>query len=492
MTDPVFFPGTTRITAPPPAINLPVNYEAEQGLLGALMVNNRALERVRDFLEPEHFADPAHGRIFDAIRKTVDKGHQANPVTLNAFFQVDGGLAEVGGPAYLVKLAGAIVAIVNAEDYGRTILEHWQRRTAITTMLEMIGRCAQPEVGEDGGGFLEEAEERFHRIATRSEKRRGLIHISVAVQGALEQIEAAYKSGGSSGLATGLRDLDALSGGLHPGEVTIIAARPSMGKTDLAVNVSAAVAEAGKSVGIFSLEMSAEEITKRMLARLSTIPADRQRGGRVSHHEMLSLAEASRQLDSLTLHIDDTPAPTVDAISARARRLQRRRGLDLIVVDYLQLIAPGNSRNRRNANRTEDVTEISRALKVMAKEIGVPVIALSQLSRQVESREDKRPQLSDLRESGAIEQDADAVMFLYREEYYASREEPQQKTGQSASDYAMKLADHNDRLRACQGIAEVIVAKNRMGPTGTAKLYYLPAQSRFGNLAVVAGAAVGA
>ena len=265
-----------------------------------------------------------------------------------------------------------------------------------------------------------------------------------------------------------------------------------MGKTDLAVNIAAAAAEAGRSVGFFSLEMSAEELGKRMLARASTIPASRQRAGQIKDHEMRSLFDASRDLEGLSLHIDDTPAPTVDAIGARARRLQRRKGLDLLVVDYLQLIAPGNSRNRRNANRVEDVTEISRGLKILAKELGVPVIALSQLSRAVEGREDKRPQLSDLRESGAIEQDADVVAFLYREEYYLSKEEPKQKTGESASSYAGKLADHNDRLRGCEGIAEVIVQKNRHGPTGTAKLFYMPAQSRFGNLAMVAGGAVGA
>lgn len=492
MSEPIMFPGVSRYVAPAPSITLPVNYEAEQGLLGALLVNNGALERVRDFLEPDHFAEPAHDRIFDAIRKTIDKGQQANPITLNAYFQADGGLIEVGGAAYLVKLAASVVAIVNAEDYGRTIVDHWQRREAITTMLEMIGRCVQPEMGEDGGAFLEEAEERFHKIASRTERRRGLIHISEAVRCALEQIEAAYKAGGSSGLSTGLKDLDGICGGLHPGDVTIIAARPSMGKTDLAVNIAAAVAEAGHSVGFFSLEMSAEELGKRMLARASTIPASRQRAGQINHGEMLSLATSSRDLDGLTFHIDDTPAPTVEAIGARARRLQRRKGLSLLVVDYLQLIAPGNSRNRRNASRVDDVTEISRGLKILAKDLGVPVIALSQLSRQVESRDDKRPQLSDLRESGAIEQDADVVAFLYRDEYYLSKEEPKQKTGETASSYAGKLADHNDRLRASQGIAEAIVQKNRHGPTGTAKLFYLPAQSRFGNLAVIGGQGIGA
>jgi replicative DNA helicase len=233
-------------------------------------------------------------------------------------------------------------------------------------------------------------------------------------------------------------------------------------------------------------------VTKRILARLTGIPADKQRGGRVSHQEMLALAEASREVDELLLHIDDTPAPTVDAISARARRLKRRKGLGLIIVDYLQLIAPGNSRNRRNANRTEDVTEISRALKVLAKDLGVPVIALSQLSRQVESRDDKRPQLSDLRESGAIEQDADLVAFLYREEYYKEREEPKERSGEDAARFAERVGKHQDQLRACRGIAELIVAKNRMGPTGALRLFYQPAQSRFGNLAVVAGQAVGA
>lgn len=489
MSEPILFPGVTR-SVPAPTIVLPVNYEAEQGLLGALLVNNGALERVRDFLEPDHFADPAHQRIFDAIRKTVDKGHQANPITLNHFFQGDG-LAEVGGAQYLVKLAASVVAIVNAEDYGRTILEHWERRSAITTMLELIGRCTQPQI-EDGERLLEEAEERFHQIATRTEKRRGLIHVSVAVRSALDQIEAAYKAGGSSGLSTGLMDVDGILGGLHPGEVLILAARPSMGKTDLAVNIGANVARSGAVVGIFSLEMSAEEITKRVLARVTGIPADKQRGGRVSHQEMMALGRAASEVEALGLHIDDTPAPTVEAISARARRLRRRHGLGLIVVDYLQLITPGNSRNRRNANRVEDVTEISRSLKVMAKDLGVPVIALSQLSREVEKREDKRPQLSDLRESGAIEQDADAVAFLFREEYYLTREEPKQKSGESAMQFSMRLGDHETRLKGVQNVAEVIVAKNRMGPTGTAKLLYLPAQSKFGNLATQGGVAVGA
>ena len=475
-----WLPAPAAAAAPPPAL---ANFPAEQGLLGALLTNNRAMERIRDgarALEPEHFADPVNGRIFEAVRKLVDRDQVASPITLKAMFDREGDLADIGGFAYLVRLTQTVEAMTNAEDYAATIRDLATRRAAYAACQETMADLQTIDLDRPADKIVEDAEERLHGATRSSGPRKGeLLPVADALRASVEQTEAAVKAGGVSGLSTGLFDLDHYLGGLRPGNVLVVAAATSMGKTDFAVNLATFAAKEGETVAFFSLEMSADELASRILARPTGVAASKQGRGQVSPQELSWLAKLSLELQSIPLFIDDTPAPTVEAIAARARRLRRKHGLGLIVVDYLQLIAPGNNRNRRSGNRTEDVTEISRSLKSLAKELGVPVVALAQLSRQLETRENKRPILSDLRESGAIEQDADKVVFLFREEYYLDRDEPRQRPGEKFDAFSERQADHEAHKRAVAGIAEAIVAKNRGGPKGTAKLHYDPARSLF-------------
>jgi len=469
--------------AAPVAVNLPHSYEAEQNLLGAVLTNNRALERIPLDFRAHHFADPLHGRIFDVLRDTIDKGQTANPITLKRMFEgevVDGALT-VG--QYLVKLASSVVAMVNAEDWARTIMDLWARRSVVLACQEIISEAIGADPEREGVRVIEDAEAKIHAL-TDGEKagKRGLTLIGDGVDATLQQIETARQSGGVSGLSTGLTDLDRRTAGLHPGSLIIIGARPGMGKSDKALNLSFNAASKGKQVGFFSLEMSAGLLTNRILARMTGIPASLQIGGNVQPEDMGTLMAAAHKIRSLPLWIDDAPAPSVDVIASRARRLQRRHGLDLVVVDYLQLIAPGNNRRNRQSNRTEDVTLISQGLKALAKDLKVPVVALCQLSRAVEAREDKRPQLADLRESGSIEQDADVVIFLYRESYYLERDTPKQRPKETAEAFGERRDLHEQNLFKSANICEAIIAKQRMGPPGAVDLYYKPAHSHFGDL----------
>ena len=463
----------------------PHNVEAEQALLGALLANNDAFNRVGDVLAAEHFYEPVHGRIFAAIAKLMDRGLVANPVTLKHAFEHDDGLAEVGGASYLARLAGAAVTIVNVAAYARMIVDLGRRRSLIGIGEDLVNRAFDAEIDDQADGQIEAAEQRLFDLAERGEADRGFAPLSKALAVALSSAEAAYKRERKiSGVPCGFDDLDAKLGGLHNSDLVILASRPAMGKTALATNIALnaarqfkheAAAEGRKpnSVGVFSLEMSAEQIAARILGDIASVSSHKLRTGQIHHEEWPRVVAASQEIDDLPLYIDDTAALSVSAIRTRARRLKRTAGLGLVVIDYLQLVRP--SSQRRNDNRVNEVTEITQGLKALAKELNVPVLALSQLSRAPEQREDKRPLLSDLRESGSIEQDADVVMFLFREEYYRERDEP------NVDRQPREHADWQEKMKKVHNLAEVILAKQRHGPTGTVHLVFNREFTRFGN-----------
>jgi replicative DNA helicase len=474
----------------------PHNNEAEQALLGAILVNNAAYHRVAEFLLPEYFADGVHGRIFAACGKLIERGQVANPVTLKNLFDQDGALAEIGGAAYLARLAAAVVTIINAEDYGRTIHDLYLRRQLITIGEDVVNDAYRHDLDHGAEQQIETAEKLLFDLAESGQMEGGFQAFHSALSDAIVMAEAAFKrSGRITGVATGFIDLDKKLGGLHPSDLVILAGRPSMGKTALATNIAfnaakmyraskgedgRIVAEDGAVVGFFSLEMSAEQLATRVLAEESTVPSDRIRRGDVSGDDFEKFVQASRHLAEVPLFIDDTPALTIASLRTRARRLKRQQGLGLIVVDYLQLMQ-GSRDGRGSESRVQEISEITRGLKSVAKELNVPVLALSQLSRAVEQREDKRPMLSDLRESGSIEQDADVVMFVFREEYYVGRAEPMRRPDEPDD----KFNDRCDRwaqdVERVAGLGEVIIAKQRHGPIGTVKLRFDGKITKFDN-----------
>ncbi len=462
---------------------LPHNMEAEQGLLGALMVDNRGLEKVGDFLKAEHFFAPAHQRIFTAIQKLSDRGHNASPVTLKGYFESDEELSHVGGAEYLAELAASIISVVNTEDYARTVYDLFLRRELITFGETVVNDSYEQNVDRQANEIIESAEGQLYTLAESGEIRSGFTTLRDSVLVAIEHAEKAYKSDSAvTGVPTGLRDLDQKLGGLHNSDLLIIAARPSMGKTALATNIAFKAAERfantggqeGAITGFFSLEMSSDQLATRILADQANISGDALRKGNIQERDFRSFVEASQKLSQVPLYIDDTPALTISAVRTRARRLKRQHGLGLIIVDYLQLLRGTGSR-QSETNRVLEVSEITRGLKAIAKELQIPVIALSQLSRAVEQREDKRPQLADLRESGSIEQDADVVMFIYREEYYLSRGEPDIEDTE-------KHMKWQERMERAHNISEVIVAKQRHGPIGNVQLFFDGNFTRFGDL----------
>ncbi len=469
--------------------SLPNNIEAEQALLGAILVNNDAANSVAGFLAPEHFFEPIHGRIFETVQKLIERGQYANPTTLKPFFENDEAIAEIGGPEYLDRLAAGTVTIINAEDYGRIIHDLALRRQLIAIGEDMVNGAYAAEIEETADVQIEVAEQRLYNLGEKGIFEGGFKPFHSALTEAVENAEAALKRDSHlTGVTTGLRDLDMRLGGLHRSDLVILAGRPSMGKTALATNIAFNAARAyreahdddgnllsseGAVVAFFSLEMSSEQLASRILAEVTEIPSEKLRRGLFSQDDFVRLAQASRDLESTPLFIDDTPAISVAALRARARRLKRTRNLGLIVVDYLQLVR--STETRRYDNRVLEISEITQGLKALAKELDVPVLALSQLSRQVEQRDDKRPQLSDLRESGAIEQDADVVMFIFREEYYHERRRPPEA--------APEFEEWRSKMNDVQGIAEVIIGKHRHGPTGTEKLLFNGQITKFIDLA---------
>ncbi len=465
----------------------PHNYEAERALLGAVLMNNRAFERVSEFLSAEHFADPVNGRIYQACAKLIEQGHQANPVTLKTYLERDDLIIAAGGIKYLASLAAAAVTIINAGDYGKLIYDLFLRRELIALGENMVNEAFESQPDESAMDQIEGSEQKLFNLASSNAAEGGFQTFESALSTAISLAEAAHRREGAlAGVTTGLRDLDSKLGGLHSSDLLILAGRPSMGKTALATTMAFNAAryyrttenveDKGKLVAFFSLEMSAEQLATRILAERSKINSHSIRTGGLSNDDFARLVVASQETSDLPLYIDDTPAVTVSAIRTRCRRLARQNktgghsGLGLIVIDYLQLIAP--ARGERSENRVQEISAITRGLKALAKDLGVPVMALSQLSRAVEQREDKRPQLSDLRESGTIEQDSDVVMFVFREEYYLERAEPSQKPEETSERFHERYTKWQERFQQSHNVAEVLVAKQRHGPIGTVKLHF--------------------
>jgi replicative DNA helicase len=472
-----------------PSEPLPHNIEAEQQLLGAILTNNDVYDRVSSLVKPAHFFDPVHQRIFTVAAARIVKNQLVSPVTLKAFFDDDAGLRELGGPAYLARLAGAAISAFAARDYAQMIYDLAVRRELIALGRDIAARAAKVDVANEPREQITEAEQRLYTLGEQGTAERGFVPFLRAVTEAVNVANAAYqRDGGLAGISTGLTDLDKKLGGLHPSDLLILAGRPSMGKTSLATNIAFNIARAhrrgrlpdgregsveGGVVGFFSLEMSAEQLAARILSEASEVPSEQIRRGDMTEAEFRRFVEAAKALEACPLYIDDTPALPIAQVAARARRLKRTQGLDLLVIDYLQLL---RGSTKTGDNRVQEVSEITQGLKAIAKELNIPVLALSQLSRQVENREDKRPQLSDLRESGSIEQDADVVMFVYRDEYYREREKP----GDHELD---KMAAWQAIMEQVHGKAEVIIGKQRHGPIGSVELAFEGRFTRFSNLA---------
>ncbi len=459
--------------------SLPQNVQAEAALLGALMIDNRLVEDVQLKLRPDHFFEPLHARIYEAILRMTDANRVANPVTLRPLFESDETIKEVGGPAYLAQLTGSGAAVIGARDFAQQIYD-----LALLRALVGVGRGLVEgalDTSEDVAPLaqIERAETELYKVAEEGGAEGKAKSFADATKEALEMAEKALNSGGHlSGFTTGLESLNAKIGGLHKSDLVIVAGRPGMGKSSLATNIGFAAAQrllrdqedgiepaksAGTAVAMFSLEMSADQLATRILAEQSGISSENLRMGKISQQEFRNLARAAAELQSLPLYIDDTPGLTIAALRTRARRLKRQKGIGMVIIDYLQLLQ-GSGRGSAGDNRVQEISEISRGLKQLAKELDLPVMALSQLSRAVEQREDKRPQLSDLRESGSIEQDADIVLFIYREDYYLAAKQP-------ADDHP-DFAGWQEEMARAYGRAEVIVAKQRHGSTGKVRLKF--------------------
>ncbi|ESX46616.1 replicative DNA helicase [Mesorhizobium sp. C416B] len=467
----------------------PNNIEAEQALLGAILVNNDAFYRVSDFLKAGHFYEPLHRKIFEVAAELIRMGKVATPITLKTFLPADEKVGDMTVAQYVVRLAVEAVTVVNATDYGRAIYDLATRRALITVGEDMVNIAYDAPVDMAPSEQIEDAERRLFELAETGRYDGGFESFTDAVKTAVDMANAAYmRDGHLSGLATGMRDLDRRMGGLQASDLIIIAGRPGMGKTSLATNIAFNIAEMyepaqqadgsfkaanGGVVGFFSLEMSSEQLATRIISEQTEISSSKIRRGEISEMDFEKLVACSQTMQKIPLFIDQTGGISIAQLSARARRLKRQRGLDLIVIDYIQLMQGSSAKSSQN--RVQEITEITTGLKALAKELSVPIIALSQLSRQVESREDKRPQLSDLRESGSIEQDADVVMFVYREEYYLKNREPKPGT-----DEYIKWEHEMNEMR---GKAEVIVAKQRHGPTGSVSLAFHGEFTRFSDLA---------
>ena len=466
---------------------LPHNIEAEQALLGALLVNNDVYDKIASIVKDIHFFDPVHARIFETIANRIQKNALASPVTIKAFFEDDEGLNELGGPSYLARLAGASVSVFAARDYAQMIYDMAIRRDLMAIGEDIADKARLIDISSEPSEQIVEAEQKLYALSEQGQVDSGFQSFLKAVTDAVNMANQAYqRDGGMAGISTGLTDMDKKLGGLHPSDLLILAGRPSMGKTSLATNIAFNIAKAYKKgqrhdgtegaveggvVGFYSLEMSAEQLAGRILSEASEVPSTQIRSGDMTESEFRRFVEAAKQLENCPLYIDDTPALPISQLAARARRLKRTHGLDVLIIDYLQLVRPASAKD----SRVNEVSEITQGMKAIAKELDIPVIALSQLSRAVESREDKRPQLSDLRESGSIEQDADVVMFVFREEYYKEREKP----GDHEAD---KMMMWQAEMEALHGKAEIIIGKQRHGPIGTVDLSFEGQFTRFGNL----------
>ena len=474
--------------AAPQYRSAPHNIEAEQALLGAILVNNEAFYRVSDFLGAQHFFEPIHQRIFELAANLIRAGKIATPITLKTFLPADIDIGGLNANQYLARLAAEATTVIHAADYGRTICDLSVRRYLIGIGEDMVNVAYDAPVDFAPREQIEEAERRLYEIAETSRFGSGFQRFAQALTTAVDMAARAYQRDGKlSGLATGLRDLDAKMGGLQPSDLIIIAGRPGMGKTALATNIAYNIARAhrgqqrpdghietldGGIVGFFSLEMSAEQLATRIISERTGIPSSVIRRGGITEPDFEAIKDVSIEMQHLPFYVDETGGLSIAQLAARARRLKRQRGLDVLVIDYIQLLQ--GSQRKANESRVQEVTEITTSLKALAKELNVPILALSQLSRQVENRDDKRPQLSDLRESGSIEQDADVVLFVFREEYYLSNKEPR-----PGSEEHLKW---QTEMAAVHGKAEIIIGKQRHGPTGTVQLQFEAAVTRFDDL----------
>lgn len=463
----------------------PHNLDAEQALLGALLYDNEIYHRIADWLKAEHFYDPVHGRIYETAADLIGKGSLADAVVLKTQFEQDDGLREIGGATYLAILIESAADSAAAPEYARIIYELALRRELIRLGDEM-SRTAHVDNEMAARQMIERIEQQLFVLAEEGTASKGFVSFKEALADAVETAAAAYeRDGGLSGISTGLNSLDEKLGGMHPSDLIILAGRPSMGKTALSTNIAFDVARKyqyeiqpdgtkkttnGGVVAFFSLEMSAEQLATRLIADYTGIPGYMIRQGTIDATQYEEIRDAVLEIQSLPLFIDDTGGLPIAALAARARRLKRTHGLDLIVVDYLQLVTS----SKAGEGRVQEISDVTQNLKALAKELDVPVIALSQLSRQVENREDKKPQLSDLRESGSIEQDADVVLFVYREAYYKEREKPREETPEYLA--------WEEEFRRIEKLAEVIIGKQRHGAIGTAKMAFDGARTKFSDL----------
>ena len=466
----------------------PHNLAAEMAVLGAILFDNNAFQRVSDFLKERDFYAPANATIFGVLEKMISAGRVADGVILREHFEHQSQLAEIGGARYLADLLDSAAFGPEIYDYARLVHDLALRRELIGIGAEIVQKATKSEIDEPGEKQIEAAEKQLFSLAERGAGAQGFQTFNTALAQSIRTAALAYQRDGKiAGVPTGLSEIDRMLGGLHKSDLVILAARPSMGKTALATNIAYHAAKVckrsmgpngqmktdeGGVVGFFSLEMSSDQLASRVLADVSGLPSDKMRRGDLTQHDYEQIREAAATMESLPLYIDDMGGISISQLAARARRLQRTVGLDLLIIDYLQLITPAG--NRRSDGRVQEVTEITKSLKALAKELHIPILALSQLSRAVESREDKRPQLSDLRESGSIEQDADVVMFIYREAYYLERLEPGQDDP--------KYADWKASIEAKYNQAEVIISKQRHGPIGKVDVGFTPSRVRFFNL----------
>jgi replicative DNA helicase len=466
--------------------HVPYDVEVEQALLGAILVDNQAIERVSTLLKAEHFYDPLHQRLYDAMASSLDRGGMViTPLTLHAALKADPGLQEVGGLSYLANLAEAAPALPNVRDYARILYDLSVRRALIRIGEDIVNTAFEAPHEKPPQAQIEEAEKALYRIAETSRHSDGPIDFAESLRRTVQSAERAQARGGRiSGVATGFADLDSLLGGLQASDLIILAGRPGMGKTSLATNIAFHAARAyaqdtadgaevprGAPILFFSLEMAAQQLSARILSEQTEIEMWKIRNGKFSESEWANFVHTMQDLSTLPLFIDDTGGISIAQIAARARRLKREKNIGVVIVDHIQLVAPA----RRVENRVQEITDISKGLKVLAKELDVPVIALSQLSRGVDSRDDKRPVLSDLRESGSIEQDADVVMFVYRESYYLKTKKP----AEDDPDFTK----WSEKMERVNHLADVLVEKHRHGATNKIELFFDDRFTRFKDLA---------
>ncbi len=457
---------------------IPSNVEAEQHLLGSVLVNNDIIDEIANIINSEKFYDPIHIKIYEVVESLNNKGMIANPITLKNYFEKNQGLDDVGGVEYLVRLTRFSSSVKQAIDYAKIVHENYVKRELIQISQQIKEDSINTDDDKSSDLIIEDAEKLLFDLAERGSFSQSFMKFNLALDQSINMAEQAMKNDqGIVGVPTGLTDLDEKLGGLHKSDLVIIAGRPSMGKTALATNIAYHAAKniqlkgTKSSVAFFSLEMSSEQLSTRILSEQSRIKSNDIRRGKATEEELSRYIETSRDIYELPLYIDETPAITISTLSNRARRIKRLFGLNLIVVDYIQLM---RTSSKRNDGRVQEISEITQGLKALAKELGVPVLALSQLSRAVEQRDDKKPQLADLRESGSIEQDADVVLFVFREEYYEEKKQP--KLG------SIEHAEWQSKMSDIAGLAEILIGKQRHGPTGNIQVEFEGMYTKFKDL----------